>query len=241
MDYILQADILDGDLLPLLQKVQIELCNDGNAVIPDNLQHNLSVLRQMDYDLYCILQDDSKTDNSSGKLIPSIAINGQITLQQKVNNRVFYMHSSVDPQNEARMLMEDVQTADYYIVYGMGLGYHVRELLDKKPYSKVIVLENDKETILFSMRYLDWGEYLKQKRLEIIYNDDIKKLIDELNHFTNYELVIHYPSIQAIENPKIKMTLEDFFVTINSMKEQEMYLDNNFIQNSKRKLPDCTS
>ena len=83
MDYILLADILEGDLLPFLQKVQIELCNDGNAVIPDNLQRNLSVLRRVDYDLYCILQDDSKTDNSSGKLIPSIAINGQITLQQK--------------------------------------------------------------------------------------------------------------------------------------------------------------
>ena len=27
----------------------------------------------MDYDLYCILRDDSKTDNSSCKLIPSIA------------------------------------------------------------------------------------------------------------------------------------------------------------------------
>lgn len=45
-DYILQADILEGDLLPLLQKIQIKLQEDGTPQVPYFLESNMVILKE---------------------------------------------------------------------------------------------------------------------------------------------------------------------------------------------------
>ena len=44
-DYILQADILEGDLLPLLQKIQIKLQEDDTPKVSDFLENNMVILK----------------------------------------------------------------------------------------------------------------------------------------------------------------------------------------------------
>ena len=56
----------------------------------------------------------------------------------------------------------------------------------------------------------------------------------------DYELFMHYPTVQAVENPSIRTLLEDFFVTTSSMREQERFLDANFEKLSERHLPECS-
>jgi hypothetical protein len=60
------------------------------------------------------------------------------------DGREFFLHSRFDPLDEARFLVKDVARRErtLYIVLGFGLGYHVKELLQRVPQSShIIVLE----------------------------------------------------------------------------------------------------
>ena len=102
------------------------------------------------------------------------------------------------------------------------------------------VLESEKYLLLQALRYMDWTTYFKENRIEIVYEPDITELIGYLKQMKDYELFMHYPTVQAVENPSIRTLLEDFFVTTSSMREQERFLDANFEKLSERHLPECS-
>ena len=236
-DYILQADILEGDLLPLLQKIQIKLQEDDTPQVSDFLENNMLILKEKNERLYKVLQN---VQGDNAKYVIASAINGQPTVQARNGNRCFFLHSTMNPEWEAQVLVAGLPAAKNYVVFGMGLGYHVIELLKKYPESKVTVLEREEYLLLQTFRYMDWTTYFKENRIEIVYEPDITELIGHLKQMKDYELFMHYPTVQAVENPSIRTLLEDFFITTSSMREQERFLDANFEKLSERHLPECS-
>lgn len=236
-DYILQADILEGDLLPLLQKIQIKLQEEGMPQVLEFFESNMLILKEKNERLYKVLQN---VRNDNAKYVIAYAINGQPTVQARNGNRCFFMHSTMNPEWEAQVLAAGLPAAKNYVVFGMGLGYHVIELLKKYPENKVTVLESEKYLLLQALRYMDWTTYFKENRIEIVYEPDITELIGYLKQMKDYELFMHYPTVQAVENPSIRTLLEDFFITTSSMREQERFLDANFEKLSERHLPECS-
>lgn len=62
------------------------------------------------------------------------------------NGRTVWLHSRVDPEEEARFLVRDLprQPRTMYVVLGYGLGYHIQALLDTIPAdSHIVVIEAD--------------------------------------------------------------------------------------------------
>lgn len=58
----------------------------------------------------------------------------------------FFLHSRDNPLEEARIFIEGkpIKERTLYVVLGFGLGYHVRELLERiPPSSHIIVVEPD--------------------------------------------------------------------------------------------------
>lgn len=100
-DYILQADILEGDLLPSLQKIQIKLQEDGMPQASDFFENNMLILKEKNERLYKIFQN-VQSDNA--KYVITYAINGQPTVQARNGNRCFFMHSTMNPEWEAQVL-----------------------------------------------------------------------------------------------------------------------------------------
>lgn len=128
------------------------------------------------------------------------------------------------------------------MVFGMELGYHVMELLNRHQSARVHVFESN---ILLHMAftYIDWTTYIANGRMRVVYNDDLKQLVSELSgrfaEMKNAELLVHYPAIKMIEDAQTRQLLEDFFVTTSSMREQGGLLDSNFEVISKLNLPEC--
>ena len=244
-DYILQADIIEGDLLPLLQKVQIAFQERGLVQVPDFFEQNLNALKKYNPDFYDLLSRKMKDETGlqSREFVPGLAVNGQPTVQAMFSGHSFYLHSSVDPGREAKMLIDSIGEADNYSVFGMGLGYHVLEILSRYSSSKVCVYESDIFILQMVFSYVDWTEYIVDGRLSIVYDKSLEKLISELStHFDkmkNAKFLIHYPSIQIVEDEQIRHLLEDFFVTTSSMREQGHLLEQNFEALSKLDLPEC--
>lgn len=241
-DYILQADILEGDVLPLLQKVQLEI-QQGNMHDRENYYaKNIDVLKEVNQKLYQELEQwgENPDYNFHQKYRRTSAINGQLSMQVVMKNKTFWLHSSVNPEWEAERLVTSLPAAKNYVVWGMGIGYHVVKLLETYPDCHVTVLESEAGLVFESLCIWSFSEYLKNNRLRIVYSRNIERLLNELKQQTvQYELLLYYPAIQTIEDEKIKGALEDFFVTTSSMREQRKYLDYNFDKLDKENLPDC--
>ena len=246
-DYVLQADIIEGDLLPLLQKIQIAFQERDLVQVPDFFEQNMNSLKEYDFGLYKLLNKENliegKNSLLSDKLTLSIAINGQPTAQAFANGQSFYLYSSVNPEREASLLADSLKQAEEYMVFGMELGYHVLELLNRHQSARVHVFESNIYLLHMAFTYIDWTTYIANGRMRVVYNDDLKQLVSELSgrfaEMKNAELLVHYPAIKMIEDAQIRQLLEDFFVTTSSMREQGGLLDSNFEVISKLNLPEC--
>lgn len=246
-DYVLQADIIEGDLLPLLQKIQIAFQERDLVQVPDFFKQNMNALKESDFGLYKLLNKENliegKNSLLSDKLTLSLAINGQPTAQVFANGQSFYLHSSVNPEREARFLADSLKQAEDYMVFGMELGYHVLELLNIHQSARVCVFESNIYMLHMAFTYIDWTTYIANGRIRVVYNDDLKQLVSELSgrfaEMKNAELLVHYPAIKMIEDAQTRQLLEDFFVTTSSMREQGGLLDSNFEVISKLNLPEC--
>ena len=244
-DYVLQADIIEGDLLPLLYKLQIAFQERDLVQVPDFFDKNMNSLKEYDFGLYKLLNNENLIEGKnallSDKLTLSLAINGQPTAQTFVNGQSFYLHSSVNPEIEARFLVDSLKMTEDYI--GMGLGYHVLELLNRYRSARVHIFESNIYLLYMAFTYIDWTTYIANGRMRVVYNDDLKQLVSELSgrfaEMKNAELLVHYPAIKMIEDAQTRQLLEDFFVTTSSMREQGGLLDSNFEVISKLNLPEC--
>lgn len=58
-------------------------------------------------------------------------------------------HSKYNPQREAQQLSENTEKQDFFIVSGLGGGYHLKSLMEKFPESRFLVVENSDEDIAF--------------------------------------------------------------------------------------------
>ncbi len=62
------------------------------------------------------------------------------------------IHSKYDPVKEAGAFVQNIEYSPFFIVCGLGGGYHIKSLQTKYPDSTILIIENDEKDI----------EYLKQ-------------------------------------------------------------------------------
>lgn len=90
------------------------------------------------------------------------------------DGRAWWLHSQVDPEDEAAFLVADVpaQARTLYVVLGFGLGYHVKALLERVPASsQVIVIESDAAALSEAVRatvHASPGGWMDSARLQLL-------------------------------------------------------------------------
>jgi hypothetical protein len=138
---------------------------------------------------------------------------------QRTDGREFFLHSRFDPLEEARFLVKDVPCRErtMYLVLGFGLGYHVKELLQRTPQSShLIVMEPDSACL--SGRLLENADnqarvWMHNSRLHFLALHDPKAapiyLADRQVRLRllSLEMVIHIPST---------LTAESFYGTLRT-------------------------
>ena len=131
---------------------------------------------------------------------------------RRIDGREFYLHSRYDPLEEARFLVRDVPTRErvLYAVLGFGLGYHVKELLQRLPRSShLIVLEPEQACL--SGKLLQHGDsrttaWMHNERLHFLGQQDPHAaqlyLADTMVRLRllSFELVTHIPSTLTAES-----------------------------------------
>lgn len=212
-DYVLLADLLEINWLMRLLKIQMSLImrlTDGSGVVAD-------------------CSDGDK------KYIVEYTSTGSYTVKIEKGNTNFYLNSNNNPYEEAMLFADQyINTeADTYLVFGLGLGYHIRALAEKSPETNIIVYESDINVLRLADNFgeLDMKRKIF-KNVSIVSDPDFSQIRQALNNITeSTEFLIHMPSLKNVENQLIKEKLEEYFVNLSSIKNQKKYLDANFKKN----------
>lgn len=227
-DYILLADLLEMQLLPFLMQSQERLVSNIELSAKTEIwEQNLSRLQQLDVHLAeqvkaCMIQEDCHVEPTSS---------GLWTLNMTDQSGTYYFHTNVNPRVEAEIFAKQYYSPDCvnYLVFGLGLGYHIKALPDLDDGIYIDVIEPDLEIIRLANIYTDLSWLYDNPRIRLWYDADFTKWKELLKKET--QLIIHYPSLRHVSNPEIKLSMEKFFIQDSGRRNFRIQMANNFRDN----------
>lgn len=156
-----------------------------------------------------------------------------------VNN--ILLHSMYYPLKEARNFAkyrtEEISNKKHIVIYGVGLGYHVIELLnliDEK--STVYLFDVDEEIVEIAMEYGVLKDILKDNRINFFhgYNDEImSKLSASIKESDTF--IVFKPALRVLskEYTSFKEAMERFEIGVIEFERHGEIARENSILNSK--------
>ncbi len=139
-----------------------------------------------------------------------LAKNSQPIVRVQMNDKQIYLHSSYDPQKEAKVSVEgkSLIDCDLVFVFGLGLGYQLKEIvsLAKGKNVHIFIIEKDVQIVKLLMQNIDLAEVLEYPSVNFcvgltdkeIYANVYPKLRADLAK--NVHFIDHQPSIKLYKN-----------------------------------------
>lgn len=234
-DFILMGDICELQLIPVLLEIQ-------NAIrlldIPlqdeDWLRDNLNVIEKRNPQLYHRIvgqeKSESKTECTDKYELEYTSI-GCYTIALSEQNHRYYLHSNGNPIEEAREFANRFYCLEKerYLLFGWGLGYHVREMLQLYSDMDLVVVEPDLNLLYYAFQCNDWREELE--RVTIIC--DVERIAGLLNE--GREMIVFQPELGHFSNPNIKEHLKCITERRDSIEDFEAV----FYQNTRENIRNC--
>jgi hypothetical protein len=241
-DYVLLADVLEMQLLPIFteicQSVVAETCAACGQDYIEGEFFDKNVGLISDDKLSSMITDNAERLKNHPELSAyhAEATNlGVNTLKYESDEKSYYFHSNVNPFKEGKSFANyyaDDKCLNY-LVFGFGMGYHVEALLQHDRRFNVTVIETNADILTLAFMHRDLSNILSDENFNLIYTsaDEINKII---NSHENYALILHYPSLMSLPDGSLKDALTDYYVKLNSSYTNERFLNFNFYYNMKR-------
>ncbi|MDE6433406.1 MAG: DUF115 domain-containing protein [Lachnospiraceae bacterium] len=242
-DYVLLADLLELQLIPFLQSLQSVIrsydviCTDPNVWI-----NNMAALEKKDAVLWKQLkayheryEKESEAGTWQGMHRLEDTNSGAFTMSGQDEQGMYYYHSNVAPMAEAADFARYYYRAgsENYVIWGMGLGYHVRELLLLDEGLVLTVYENDLDIIYHCLSAVDMSYFLALPGFSIVYDPDFQKIIGTLSNIQE-NLIIHHPSLRHIQDERIREQMEMFFIRDSGKRNVAALFESNSRENFRQ-------
>lgn len=185
---------------------------------------------------------------------------GLPTIKISTGEKDYYLHSNGHPMKEAfywanshkisgERQLDCLSNQEYdgggrtvktpifeYIIFGMGMGYHVKALAQMEPYANIKVFESDINVLQLLCAYGDMGYFIKNNNIEIIYDPEFHKLNETLSLMgddgeENRKFLVHHPSLCVIKSSYMRQKIENYFIQYSSIANQLVHLNGNFSGN----------
>lgn len=246
-DTILIADIIEINLIPALYTVQQSILQQNSEIsLCDMFENNIAALKAADSKTASLISRANDThiaDLTTGSeyYVEPSSIGSNI-LRYETASHSFYFHSNNNPYDEGRIWANIYGDEKYfnYTVLGIGMGYHIRALLEYDRRFEVTVLENNIDILSLAFTYGDISDILSNSRFHLVYIPDLT-YVSSLLSGGNTKFLIHYPTMEALPDSPIKAALKQYFIKLDSMHSHLKYLKWNFYYNQKHSYPavDC--
>jgi hypothetical protein len=160
------------------------------------------------------------------------------------------IHSAYDPVKEGDQFTKDIQPGSFVCLYGFGLGYHVRALLEKiGPKGKLLVIELNPDLLAAAMILIDQTALLSDRRLHLIFGREEAAVSIEISGQMEKwseasesppEVLFHSPSFKCIPDhfPSLTNALEvmlmerRFPAVLGDLESQNYFLNQEKIRQS---------
>ena len=242
-DYVLLADLLELRLLPFLQSLQEVIRSyDGLRTDLDIWINNLAALKKRDINLWKRIQAyheryeaETKAGTWQGHHHLEATNSGAFTMAGQDESGLYYYHSNVNPETEAVTFANYYydKACDSYVIWGLGLGYHIKEMFRLDDGIRIQVFENDLDVIYHCLMAVDCSGLMANSRFSLLYDPDFKKIISALDDITE-NFIIHNPSMRHIEDARIREQMELFFIRDSGKRNVAVLFENNSRENFKQ-------
>ncbi len=241
-DFVLLADLLELQLIPFLQSVQEAIRTyDVASTEPSVWECNMHAMKNKDKDLWKQLveyheqYEKAVTEgNWQGRHHLEDTNSGAYTMAGQDEQGMYYYHSNVSPCKEAMDFAQYYYQPGYeeYVIWGLGLGYHVQEMVKLDDGIAITIYESDLDVIYHCMQAVNMARYFTLPKIQLIYDPEFTKIIDTLKNITK-NFILHYPSLRHIENVHIREQMEMFFIRDSGKRNAAVLFDNNSRENFK--------
>lgn len=211
-DYVLLADLLELQLVNFLIGVQELIINKEEMVFDEELyRENVRVLTEHSegLDHHTLDQINTAQLMESGYRIEFTSC-GLMTLAAENEGFKFYFHTNNKVYTEAFLLARQWfrKEVNTYMVYGYGMGYHIRELHKLAPDAEILVYEADVNVIQLACAFSTMENFLESDNTRLIYDPEFNRLQDQLqSRSESSAFYVHYPSYQNVKIAKGKEIL----------------------------------
>lgn len=233
-DYVLFADLLELQLVPFLQTIQEAIRTyDAESASPEAWERNMEKLEKVNPGLWKQLlayHERYEKENADGtwKGVHHLEYtnSGAFTMAGQDVKGMYYYHSNIDPIKEAAGFAQYYYKigTENYVVWGLGLGYHVRRMMVLDSGIKLSVYESDMDVLYHSMMAVDMTACLEIPTFSICYDPDFKQVVEALSK-QNQSFILHYPSLRHIQDERIKEKMELFLYETAEKGMQKFYLN----------------
>ena len=223
-DYILLSDLLELQVRPFIIRLQEWIIMELDYTLSNfNEEKNLKVILDNDKELYKQLQRKSK---SEAEFQCEYTASGLPTVKCNYRGKEFYLHSNNNPHYEAMITANSwyIENKRKYIIYGLGLGYHICQLCEIDSYIVIDVYESSQTILQLAAVYGVLGRCLLSGQVRVHYDPDYTKLAEKISEVDeDTEFVIHEPSQRIIEKETIRDRMEEYFLTTNRLRIKKEY------------------
>ena len=122
------------------------------------------------------------------------------------------------------------RSCDSYILWGLGLGYHVKELFSLDDGISLQVFESDMDVIYHCLMATEMDMLFALPGFSLIYDPDFSKMIATLDETTK-SFIIHNPSLRHIPDAGIREQMEMFFIRDSGKRNAAVLFEANSREN----------
>lgn len=191
--------------LKLVLREMIEERDDLTVDEQKRFRVNLNAKLDESFDAEAMLKKGFMLEFTSG---------GPMTLAAPYKGDRIYLHSNGHVENEAFLQAKSWYSSEVgeYLVYGLGLGYHVGQLHRLAPDKRIIIYENDLDILRLYCAFGGSCELLTSENVFIIYDEKLELIERKLERCdlapgdggrnilyqdmdgTRVRVCVHYPS-----------------------------------------------
>lgn len=212
-DYILLADLLELQLINFLIGVQELIISKEEIMFnEDNYRDNINLLLERGIGF----PEQVKEPMNTAKLLDNgyrveFTSCGQMTLAAENDGSKFYFHTNSKVSLEAFLLARHwyQDNKQRYIIYGLGMGYHIHELIKLAPEAEIEIYEADQNIVQLACAFADMKELLQGDKIKLNYDPELRLLEKRIADLQPDEaFVVHYPSYKNIRSSEGKKLID---------------------------------
>lgn len=226
-DYILLSDLLELQLKPYLLQIQgvLVTCVDTSDLRKDLWKNNLQGLQGR----YSKLEKQLNQEMEEYLVEPTSS--GYPTLCMTDDSGTYYFHSNVNPVTESGYFAKQYYSMeqDHYVIFGLGLGYHVKEFCQIDDGIDIVIIEPDLQMIKTACATIDLSWLYENERIHLVYDPQYTEITQYLSEDVSF--IIHYPSLRHVAQEKVRLQLEKYFISDSGKRNFKIQFCNNFRDN----------